>query len=165
MFEVKATDLAGRIGRLKTKSGILETPALLPVVHPTRQEVPPENIRKLGFDAVMTNAYLALKNRGENIRKKGIHRTIEFDGVVMTDSGGYQVLEYGDVDVSVESMALFQEEIGSDIAVVLDMPTGSQASRRYAEQTVSETLKAAKKTLEVKSRSGVLWTGPIQGGA
>ncbi len=165
MFEVKATDLAGRIGRLKTKSGILETPALLPVVHPTRQEVPPEHIRKLGFDAVMTNAYLALKNRGENVRKKGIHRTIEFDGVVMTDSGGYQVLEYGDVNVSVESMALFQEEIGSDIAVVLDKPTGSKASRRYAEQTVSETLKAAEKTLEVKSRSSVLWTGPIQGGA
>ncbi|MFQ6135342.1 MAG: tRNA-ribosyltransferase family protein, partial [Nitrososphaerales archaeon] len=164
MFEVKATDLAGRIGRLRTKSGVLETPALLPVVHPYRQDVPPETMRKLGFDAVMTNAYLAMKNHGETVRKEGIHRAIGFDGIVMTDSGGYQVLEYGGVDASPESMALLQEEIGSDIAVALDRPTGSQASRRYAEETVKETLKAAEKTLAARSRSDVLWTGPIQGG-
>ncbi len=164
MFEVKATDLAGRIGRLRTKSGVLETPALLPVVHPYRQTVSPKLIRELGFHGVMTNAYLAMRHYGEEVRRKGIHSVIGFDGVVMTDSGGYQVLEYGGVDVAPDGMARFQEEIGSDIAVVLDRPTGSQVSRRYAEETVEETLKAAEQTLAVRSRGDVLWTGPIQGG-
>ncbi len=165
MFEVRATDLAGRIGWLRTKSGVLETPALLPVVHPYRQTLPTVSIRKIGFEAVMTNAYIAMKNSYGGIRKNGIHRAIDFDGIVMTDSGGYQVLEYGDIEVSVESMAHFQEDIGSDIAVVLDKPTGFNASRRYAEKTVNLTLKAAEKTLAIRSRKDILWTGPIQGGS
>ena len=163
MFEIKATDLAGRIGKLTTKSGVMETPALLPVIHPSRQTLSPKIIKNLGFQAVITNAYIALKNC-EEIRKKGIHKTIDFDGIIMTDSGGYQVLEYGDVNVSPETMTIFQEEIGSDIAVVLDKPTGSQVNRKYAEKTVNETLKAAKKTLEIKSKKDVTWVGPIQGG-
>ena len=164
MFEVKATDLAGRIGQLTTKSGILETPSLLPVIHPSRPTLPAGTIKDLGFQAVITNAYIAKKNCSNVSRKKGIHKTIGFDGIVMTDSGGYQVLEYGDINASPESMTIFQEEIGSDIAVVLDQPTGVRISRRYAEKTVKETLKAAKKTLETKSKKDILWVGPIQGG-
>ncbi|MFC1754243.1 tRNA guanosine(15) transglycosylase TgtA, partial [Thermoproteota archaeon] len=116
------------------------------------------------FQAVITNAYIALKNCGEKVRKEGIHKTIGFDGIIMTDSGGYQVLEYGDVNVSPEDMTLFQEEIGSDIAVVLDKPTGAQISRKYAEKTIIETLKAAKTTLKIKSKKDVNWVGPVQGG-
>ena len=164
MFEIKATDLAGRIGRLKTKSGILETPALLPVIHPSRQTLSSKKIRELGFQAVITNAYLAKKNCEKTARNEGIHKTIDFDGIIMTDSGGYQVLEYGDVNASPESMVIFQEEIGSDIAVVLDKPTGAQVSRKYAEDTVKETLDAAELTLKIKSKSDIMWTGPIQGG-
>ncbi|HJN57659.1 MAG TPA: tRNA guanosine(15) transglycosylase TgtA [Nitrososphaerales archaeon] len=164
MFEVKSTDLAGRIGRLTTKSGTIETPALLPVIHPSRQTLPAETIKNLGFQAVITNAYIAKKNCSNVSRKKGIHKTIGFDGIVMTDSGGYQVLEYGDVNASPESMTIFQEEINSDMAVVLDQPTGARISRKYAEKTVNETLKAAKKTLETRSKKNILWVGPIQGG-
>lgn len=164
MFEVKTTDLAGRIGKLTTKSGVLETPALLPVIHPSRQTLSPKIIKNLGFNAIITNAYIAKKSCGEIIQKEGIHKTIDFDGIIMTDSGGYQVLEYGDVNVSPEDMTKFQEEINSDIAVVLDKPTGAQISRKYAEKTVNETLKAAKKTLEIKSKKGIIWVGPIQGG-
>ena len=163
-FEVKATDLLGRIGRLYTKSGTLDTPALLPVVHPINQEIDLTTIKKMGFKAVMTNAYITLKRLGEEASKRGIHSIIGFDGIIMTDSGGYQVLEYGEVDVSPAKMALFQEEIGSDIAVVLDKPTGFSRNRAFAEQTVKETLKAAKETVETRKRSDTLWVGPIQGG-
>jgi 7-cyano-7-deazaguanine tRNA-ribosyltransferase len=164
MFEVKSTDLAGRIGRLRTKSGILETPVLLPVIHPSSQTLSAGIIRDLGFHAVITNAYIAKNNCPKNSIKKGIHKTIGFDGIVMTDSGGYQVLEYGDVNASPESMTIFQEDIDSDIAVVLDKPTGARISRKYAEKTVKETLKAAEKTLKTKSKRNILWVGPIQGG-
>jgi len=165
MFEVKATDLAGRVGRVKTKSGVFETPALLPVVHPIRQTVHPSTLRRMGFEAVMANAYLTLKYYRSEAEARGIHSVVGFDGVVMTDSGGYQILEYGDIDVSPEYMALYEERIGSDIAVVLDRPTGFHASRSYAEETVRETLRAAEATLKVRTRSDILWVGPIQGGS
>jgi 7-cyano-7-deazaguanine tRNA-ribosyltransferase len=163
-FEVKATDLLGRVGRLYTKHGALDTPALLPVVHPINQEVDLNTIKKMGFRAVMTNAYITLRRLGDEASKRGIHSVIGFDGIIMTDSGGYQVLEYGDVDVTPAKMATFQEEIGSDIAIVLDKPTGFSRNRAFAEQTVKETLKAAKETIETKRRSDILWVGPIQGG-
>ena len=56
-------------------------------------------IKKMGFRAIITNAYITLKRYGDDARKKGIHRIIDFDGIVMTDSGGYQVLEYGNIDI------------------------------------------------------------------
>lgn len=163
-FEVKATDLLGRVGRLYTKSGVLETPALLPVVHPLNQELEVAVLKEMGFKAVTTNAYIAFKRFREEAEKKGIHSLIGFDGVIMTDSGGYQVLEYGEVDVSPAEMASFEERIGSDIAVALDRPTGYSRNRAFAEQTVKETLKAAEETVGVKRRQDVLWVGPIQGG-
>lgn len=163
-FEVKATDLLGRVGRLYTKSGAIDTPALLPVVHPVDQEIGVEVIKRIGFKAVMTNAYITFKRIGEEASKRGIHSIIGFDGIIMTDSGGYQMLEYGEVDVTPAKMTLFQEEIGSDIAVVLDRPTGFSRNRAFAEQTVKETLKAAHETIEAKKKGGTLWVGPIQGG-
>ncbi|MEM3510925.1 MAG: tRNA guanosine(15) transglycosylase TgtA [Nitrososphaerales archaeon] len=163
-FEVKATDLLGRVGRLYTKSGSLETPALLPVVHPLNQELDVDVIKKIGFKAIMTNAYITFKRLGEAAQKRGIHSIIGFDGVIMTDSGGYQMLEYGDVDIAPAEMASFEESIGTDIAIVLDRPTGFSRNRAFAEQTVKETLKAAEETIAVRKRQDLLWVGPIQGG-
>ena len=48
MFEIKKTDLAGRIGLIKTKNGVIETPVLLPVIHPLRQQVSTKLIKKIG---------------------------------------------------------------------------------------------------------------------
>ena len=80
MFEIKKTDLAGRIGLIKTKNGIIETPVLLPVIHPLRQQVSTKLIKKIGFNAVMTNAYLTLLHHGEKAIDKGIHNIINFEG-------------------------------------------------------------------------------------
>ncbi len=163
-FEVKATDLAGRICLLHTRHGVIETPALLPVVHPTKQKISPREIRRIGFEAVMTNAYLALKHAKAEAEEKGIHGLIGFDGVVMTDSGGYQVLEYGDVEVTPKEIVSFEEAIGPDIATILDRPTGFDVSREFAEKTVEETVRSSKLSLKSRHRDDVYWMGPIQGG-
>ncbi|MBS7622010.1 tRNA guanosine(15) transglycosylase TgtA, partial [Candidatus Bathyarchaeota archaeon] len=60
-FEIKEEDLLGRIGRLRTRRGWVETPALAPVIDPGRNLVPPSEIVSLGFSLVMTNAYLIKK--------------------------------------------------------------------------------------------------------
>ena len=177
-FEVRHTDLAARIGKLHTPHGILETPAFVPVVHPVKQTVSPQFLKKLGFDIVITNAYTTLRHYGDEARKRGIHNIIDYDGIVMTDSGGYQVLEYGSIEVQPSIIAQFEKDIGSDIPVPLDKPTGYGLKYEKAKGYVEETLKNAKETLDIisegKGRSGeggegeafgedAIWVGPIQG--
>ncbi len=164
-FEVESKDVLGRIGRLTTKSGAVETPHLFPVVNPLTQPIPAREIyEKIGCKAVMTNAYLIKKNLEEEAIKLGIHKFLDFKGVVATDSGAYQILTYGDVEVSAPEIAIFQEKIDSDIAVILDIPTGLKATREYARWTVQETLRRADETLKLARKRDVLWVGPVQGG-
>ena len=168
MFEVLAEDLLGRIGRIRTRGGrVAETPLFLPVINPVTQDIPASWMRsELGAEAVITNAYIALRRRREEALEKGVHGMLNFDGVIMTDSGGYQVLEYGDVEASPEEIAEFQEDIGTDIAVPLDIPTGL-SGREKAEESVEHTLTNLRRTLEVLRRRGerrCLWAAPIQGG-
>lgn len=165
MFEVRDTDLAGRLGRLILGGKSIETPAFLPVVHPVRQEISCSKLKEMGFEAVITNSYITKKRYGDSAVERGIHRIIGYDGVVMTDSGGYQALIYGGVDVDPVAMAEYQRDIRSDIAVVLDLPTGYPASRERALYTVRETLKAARRSLPLLSSKPPLWVGPVQGGA
>ncbi len=61
-FEIKEKDLLGRIGKLKTKRGTVETPLLFPVINPSIQPIPPQKLKDhFGFQAVITNSYI-IKN-------------------------------------------------------------------------------------------------------
>lgn len=165
-FEIRERDLLARIGKLETKSGIVETPLLLPVVNPSIQPISPKAMHdEFGCTALMTNAYIVRKRFREKAEGIGVHRLLNFDGVVMTDSGGYQILVYGDVEIKNHEIIQFQESIQTDIAVILDVPTGWGVSQQFARHTVEETLKRAKELGKVKTQSGILWTGPVQGGA
>ena len=92
MFEIRKSDLAGRIGILHSNHGKIETPAYVPVIHPVKKIIPTKKIKEIGFDLVITNAYITMKKFGQDAVKRGIHNIIDFDGAVMTDSGGHQVL-------------------------------------------------------------------------
>lgn len=163
MFEIIKSDLAGRIGILHTNHGKIETPAFVPVIHPVRQSISTDKIREIGFDLVITNAFITRNHYGQDATSRGIHDIIKFDGAVMTDSGGYQVLEYGDVDVSPAEIADFETKIGCDIAIPLDKPTGFGLPKKRAKSFVEQTLMAAKKTIEHRIDNGQIWVGPIQG--
>jgi 7-cyano-7-deazaguanine tRNA-ribosyltransferase len=164
-FEVKYRDLLGRIGRLKTKRGYLETPLLFPVINPLSQVVTPrEMFEKFGCQAVITNAYIIKRHLAREATEKGVHALLEFEGVVMTDSGAYQILQYGKIETSPEEIVKFQEELDTDIATILDVPTGWKVSRKHAEYTVNETIRRAKKLAKTKTREDILWVGPVQGG-
>ena len=164
MFEITKSDLAGRIGILHSNHGKIETPAYVPVIHPVKQLIPTKKIKDIGFDLVITNAYITMKRFGQDAVKRGIHDVIGFDGAVMTDSGGYQVLEYGDVDVAPPEMAKFEQGIMTDFAIPLDKPTGYGLSKKKAKSYVNQTLKVSKETLENSINNGQVWLGPIQGG-
>jgi 7-cyano-7-deazaguanine tRNA-ribosyltransferase len=165
-FEVLERDGLARIGRLATPHGPLETPALLPVVHPdpARQTVSPKEIRRrFGLGAVITSAYITyrtppLRARAEEV---GIHGLLDFDGPVMTDSGAFQQHAYGHVEVGPDEILGFQRRIGSDIATVLDIFVEPSATPEEAEAGVAETTKRAREAREL--HRGLLAV-PVQGG-
>ena len=164
-FETKEKDLLGRIGKLKTKSGTVETPLLFPVVNPNIQLVSPRRLKEdFGFEAVITNAYILKKRHQGKPIQQSLHKFLNFDGTIMTDSGAYQILVYGNVEVNQAEIVDYQERIGSDIATMLDIPTGWKIDKDQATTTVQETLRRAKDFFKIKTRCDILWVGPIQGG-
>ncbi|MDH7478369.1 MAG: tRNA guanosine(15) transglycosylase TgtA, partial [Candidatus Bathyarchaeota archaeon] len=96
--------------------------------------------------------------------KEGLHEFLDFDKIIMTDSGAYQILIYGDIEITPTEIVHYQESINTDIATILDWPTGWKVSRTHAEQTVNETLKRARELFKIKGRDDILWVGPVQGG-
>jgi len=164
-FEIVNRDLMARIGRLETKSGVVETPLLLPVINPNVQTVLPKTLeKKFGCRALITNAYIIQKNFKETASEKGLHDFLNFNGSIMTDSGAYQLLIYKDIETSPEEIVYFQEKISTDIATILDVPTGWGVSKKYARHTVNETIKRAKALKKMKTRDDIAWVGPVQGG-
>lgn len=155
--------MLGRIGLIETKSGKLETPALFPVVNPLAQEIPPRVMfERLGCKALITNAYLIRRRAGNGVTD--IHDFLDFPGIVATDSGAYQILRYGEVEITSLEVIQYQELIQTDIGVILDVPTGSRASRTHASETVKETIKRADQAQKAITRRDIAWVGPIQGG-
>ncbi|MCS7099574.1 MAG: tRNA guanosine(15) transglycosylase TgtA, partial [Sulfolobales archaeon] len=161
-------DLAGRIARLELRSGTIETPAFFPVVHPFKQseDLPIEKIVELGFRQVITNAYI-IKRKVEG-RRVRVHEVLNFSGVVMTDSGAYQLLIYGTEKVSIDPVELveFEEVLEPDVAVIVDIPTSDTATVDEARASAEETLRRAYLSLEVVKRSSdrIAWVLPVQGG-
>lgn len=165
-FEIIHKDVCGRIGRISTKTGAIETPVLLPVVNPfALRGLPPQMLQnEFRCEAIITNAYLLWRHSKAEAVKHGVHEQLGFSKSVMTDSGAYQLLVYGDVDVSPGEILRFQVEIGSDIGVILDVPTGGHEKRERAQFTVEETIRRAQEWSMTTRREDILWVGPVQGG-
>ena len=165
-FEIIHKDVCGRIGKITTKTGVIETPVLLPVVNPFASRGLSPQILQNEFrcEAIITNAYLLWRHSREAEVKSDVHELLGFSKSVMTDSGAYQLLVYGDVDVSPSEILSFQEQIGSDIGVILDVPTGGHEKRERARFTVEETIRRAQEWSKMERKGDVLWVGPVQGG-
>jgi len=164
MFEIKAKDGKGRVGVLKTKHGDVKTPALMPVIHPRKQAL---DVGKYGADIVITNAYLIYKD--EDLKKKaideGLHKLINFDGPIMTDSGSFQLSVYGDVEITNKEVIEFQELIKTDIGTSLDIPTAPFVDREKAESDMEITLERAREAIEFKKENNIemLLNSVVQG--
>ncbi len=163
-MEIRYSDLAGRIGKLKVNGKRVETPILLPVINPKKQTVPMDKIKEIGVDGVITNSYIIWKN--ENLRRqaleRGVHKLIDFDGLVMTDSGAFQLMQYGHLEVGNREIVKFQKDIGVDIGVILDIP--GLGSREQMKENVKITIDRARKVQDIIQASDTLWAAPIQGG-
>jgi 7-cyano-7-deazaguanine tRNA-ribosyltransferase len=167
IFEIRDQDAAGRIGELSVpRAGVtVETPALLPVVNPNLITVEPGRLgTDFGAEILITNSYIIYGDdeRRAEAREVGLHEMLDFDGAIMTDSGSFQLAEYGHIDVTTEEILRFQHEAGSDIGTPVDIPTPPDAPREQA----AEELATTQERLEVVASIDVgemLITAPIQG--
>lgn len=142
-FEIRHKDLMGRIAKLQTPHGPIETPAIMPVINPNLISIGADEMKKNGADMLITNAYIIYRKAElrEEATKKSVHSLLGSELPIMTDSGSYQLYEYGDVDVSNREILEFQQRIGSDVCVPLDIPTPPYAKRAVAERDLEITLR------------------------
>ncbi|MEA2113052.1 MAG: tRNA guanosine(34) transglycosylase Tgt [Patescibacteria group bacterium] len=87
-----------RLGLIRTANGTMRTPAFFPVAtKATVKSLSPEDIKKIGFEGVLANAYHLYLQPGHKIVKKlgGLHKFMKWDGLIATDSGGFQVFSLG----------------------------------------------------------------------
>lgn len=164
MFEIRAKDGLGRIGRLEINGKVVETPLLMPVINPKRSEVPPDRLQKdFGARMIITNAFILHQSSlREKALKRGIHSLLEFDGIIETDSGSFQLMTYGNISISNEEIILFQNQIGSDVATFLDIPTVPESPFEQAEKDLDITMGRAHQALTLKNTA---MNGTVQGGA
>ncbi len=162
-YEIAGKDVMGRILRISTPHGRIESPALLPVINPNIPFITPREMRKMGAEAVITNAYILYRTKRDEVLEKGLHDFLDCDLPVMTDSGSYQLLVYGDVEVGNREIVEFQCEIGSDIIVPLDVPTPPDADRGTAERDLEETVRREKEAAEIVDGRENLLSLPVQG--
>ncbi len=162
-FEILHKDLAGRIGRLSTLHGTIETPALMPVVNPHLPLIPPGELEEMGADMIITNSYIIHQDPTLKIQatERGLHDLLGFSGPIMTDSGAFQLSVYGDIDVSPQEILNFQFAIKSDISVPLDIPTPPDVTRERAQSELQITEERLVQAAALE-RSGLL-ACPIQG--
>jgi len=166
-FEVREYDAAGRLGELDVpRAGVtVSTPTILPVVNPHVQTIDPAALEaEFGAEILITNSYIL--HGSDQLREpalsEGLHDLLGFSGAIMTDSGSFQLAEYGDIDVTTEEILAFQQEIGSDIGTPVDIPTPPDVERERAErerETTQERLERA----AAMDTGEMLVSAPVQG--
>ncbi len=165
-YEILDIDALGRIGKLRTNNKELFTPNLLPVIHPYNNLITPSEIKRIGFNCIFTNAYILYQNEISRFEalKKGIHQYLNYDGLIATDSGAFQQYMYNNDDIQISSNDIekFQEDIGSDFPVILDLPVQPEDDLKIAQDKVNISLLRANENIKRRSKE-CSWIGPIHG--
>src|SRR5438067_1121083 len=177
MFEVKATDKStkARLGRLTTGHGLIETPAFMPVgTQGSVKAVSSRELRKLNAQIVLGNTYHLFVRPGLDVIRHfgGLHSFMNWNGPILTDSGGYQIFSLAKlrkiteegvhfqnhVDgtpafISPEIAMQIQASLGSDVAMVLDECPPWPCDREYAARSLEMTTRWAKRCKEWKGEN------------
>jgi len=159
-FGLKDRDAAGRIGEIKINEKKIETPILLPVINPNLDYKWIFNEFKV--EAFITNAYILYKKYKEEVKEKGIHNFFNFNGIIFTDSGSFQLMNYGDIDITNEEIVKFQEEIGVNIGTFLDVPSKPEKTYEEVLKDLEITITRGVEALNIRKK--IALNGTIQGG-
>jgi queuine tRNA-ribosyltransferase len=177
MFELLAQDRPSkaRHGRLTTRHGVIETPAFIPVgTQGSVKAVSPRELRELNAQVILGNTYHLFVRPGLDVIKHfgGLDRFMNWDGPILTDSGGYQIFSLAKLRKITEEGVHFQNHVdgtpafitpeiameiqatlGSDIAMVLDECAPYPCDYEYAARSTEMTTRWAKRC-KSKAESG-----------
>lgn len=178
-----------RYGILHTNHGSYETPIFMPVgTQATVKTLSPEELKEVGSAVVLANTYHLWLRPGEDLVAKagGLHPFMNYDGPILTDSGGFQVfslaknkkkdiveegvhfkshLDGKKLFLTPELSIQIQNKLDSDIAMSFDECPPASADYDYLKNSVERTLRWAKRGLDVHQNSNQSLFGIVQGGA
>ncbi len=174
-----------RLGRLNVFGKVVETPVFMPVgTQATVKFLSPEDIKNMNASIILANTYHLWLRPGPEILIKagGIHNFMNYDGPVLTDSGGFQVFSLADrrkikeegvtfkshldgstLFMSPEDSIHIQEAIGSDIAMSFDECIPYPSDYQYVKDSVYRTLRWAKRGKDAHTRKNQALFGIVQG--
>lgn len=187
-YELVAEDrkTGARAGLLHTPHGVFKTPMFMPVgTQATVKTVTPEELEEMGAQIILSNTYhLFLRPGTELIHEAGeLHRFMNWNKGILTDSGGFQVFSLGAMRKITEEGVYFrsfldgskqflspeisiraQEDLGSDIAMAFDECIPYPADYEYARKSTERTTRWAKRCIKAHQRTDRGMFGIIQGG-
>lgn len=182
----KEKNTGARLGKIKTNYGEYDTPMFMPVgTQATVKTLSPEELKNMNAGIILSNTYHLWLRPGEDIVNEagGLHKFMNWNGPILTDSGGFQVFSLANPkDISEEGVkfknhlngdSLFltpeksiqiQNKLDSDIAMSFDECIGWPASHDYCKQSVERTLRWAKRGKDVFNNERQSLFGIVQGG-
>jgi queuine tRNA-ribosyltransferase len=186
MFELLGKDGSSkaRLGRLTTDHGVIETPAFMPVgTQGSVKAVSPQELRELKAQIILGNTYHLFVRPGMEVMRAcgGLHKFTNWDGPILTDSGGYQIFSLARLRKITEDGVAFQNHIdgtptfispemameiqaalGSDIAMVLDECPPWPCEYEYAARSLEMTHRWAKRCLDWREENVQRPTSNVQ---
>ncbi len=186
-FELLSTcpHTKARRGRLHTLHGTVETPFFMPVgTQGTVKTVGSEDLEQLGFEQILSNTYhLSLRPGADLIeRMGGLHKFMSWNGSILTDSGGFQVMSLSNIRTITEEGVTFkshldgsmhhlsperaieiQAQLGVDISMSLDICPPYPCTREEAVEAMEMTHRWAPRNLAAKREDQAVF-GIVQGG-
>ena len=185
-YELIKNDGKARLGKLKTNYGTFDTPMFMPVgTLANVKTLTPEELYNMNSAVILSNTYHLWLRPGEDIVDKagGLHKFMNYNGPILTDSGGFQVFSLAKKkDISeegvifkshVDGKKLFltpelsiqiQNKLDSDIAMSFDECIPYPASYEYAKASTERTIRWAKRGKDVHSNDNQSLFGIVQGG-
>ncbi len=175
-----------RLGQITIRNKIFSTPMFMPVgTQATIKTLSPEEVKEAHAGIILANTYHLWLRPGEDIIQKagGLHKFMNYDGPILTDSGGFQVFSLANSkDISEEGVRFknhlngdnlfltpeksiaIQNKLDSDIAMSFDECPPASASYEYLQNSIERTLRWAKRGKEVHNNPNQALFGIVQGG-
>ena len=186
-YELIKKDGNARLGKLHTNHGTFDTPMFMPVgTLANVKTLVPEELKEMNSGIILSNTYHLWLRPGEDIVEKagGLHKFMNYDGPILTDSGGFQVfsLAKNKKDITeegvkfkshIDGQKLFltpeksieiQNKLDSDIAMSFDECPPASADYKYLKNSLERTLRWAKRGKDVFNNPNQSLFGIVQGG-
>lgn len=185
-YQLLHQDGNARYGTLSTNYGTFFTPMFMPVgTQATVKTLDPRELKEVSSAVILSNTYHLWLRPGEDIVEKagGLHQFMNYDGPILTDSGGFQVFSLANPKNISEEGVIFkshlngeklfltpeksiaiQNKLDSDIAMSFDECIPYPATYEYAKKSTERTLRWAKRGLAVHQNENQSLFGIVQGG-